>query len=636
MQFLSQTVTRSEYVVCIGTWNVNAKLEEEQHLPLWLKFDIEPDIIAVGIQEMIELSAANIIVGSTVADLASERAGKWIELIQKYLNDSLINKKYELIDAEYMIGLNLMVFATSEVKQGINESNQTSVIPCGAVGILGNKGAVCVSLQLDSSYICFVNAHFAAHQDELNKRNEDYAHIISAKVFTTIDIDYSQNNYMNETVLKTHKNIRKSLSKIRKRVESVQKDMRATSSISLANTSTGSEEYTSRGINHEEIYTGNRNRILSNNSTDYLDEGTTTSAASSTSSTNKVTKYAVNDHDIIIWFGDLNYRLEPGLSLLETYECIYDKTFAYLQTTDQLLYEKAAGRIFTGFHEAPLSFPPTYKFIPDKDQYDDRPDGKLRFPAWCDRVLWRTRLSSSQTSSNVIHVNQILYDTHPVTSLVYRSGSNIMSDHRPVQAILKILTNNVDDELQECALQQRGRHILKAAAMNKLIFYPDCLDLSVHSLKGDVLLRSLFGEYTVRFAFAESNIPSWMRVRPQTGVIGPSEELEVTLDIDARTLMSCMVGGQREVCAVLCCHVTHIVNPKAWRGGTSTSTTSSIKEIPIGNSLTSTRRNICIPSTSITSSTSFLPITLHFGEWKQNNTSSISSGLSSKLVNKYI
>ncbi len=38
----------------------------------------------------------------------------------------------------------------------------------------------------------------------------------------------------------------------------------------------------------------------------------------------------------------------------------------------------------------PLTFRPTYKFQPGTSTYEQRPEKKLRAPAWCDRILWRT------------------------------------------------------------------------------------------------------------------------------------------------------------------------------------------------------------------------------------------------------
>lgn len=41
--------------------------------------------------------------------------------------------------------------------------------------------------------------------------------------------------------------------------------------------------------------------------------------------------------------------------------------------------------------EADLTFAPTYKYEPKTDHYDRRPEKKLRCPAWCDRVLYKSK-----------------------------------------------------------------------------------------------------------------------------------------------------------------------------------------------------------------------------------------------------
>jgi hypothetical protein len=51
-----------------------------------------------------------------------------------------------------------------------------------------------------------------------------------------------------------------------------------------------------------------------------------------------------------------------------------------MQANDQLLREMAKGRVFVGFEEAPLDFPPTYKFDKMSDLYDS--SSKQRVPSW--------------------------------------------------------------------------------------------------------------------------------------------------------------------------------------------------------------------------------------------------------------
>ncbi|KAJ1428519.1 hypothetical protein B484DRAFT_67179 [Ochromonadaceae sp. CCMP2298] len=78
---------------------------------------------------------------------------------------------------------------------------------------------------------------------------------------------------------------------------------------------------------------------------------------------------------------------------------------AIMAACDQLSRERKKG-VFEGFSEGPLNFPPTYKFIPGTEEYDQRAEKKMRVPAWCDRVLWRSHRNTD--------VSQLLYCSHPL------------------------------------------------------------------------------------------------------------------------------------------------------------------------------------------------------------------------------
>lgn len=99
--------------------------------------------------------------------------------------------------------------------------------------------------------------------------------------------------------------------------------------------------------------------------------------------------FSPDDHDIIIWLGDLNYRLEERLSIDTAYSMIHSMDLPDLSQHDQLIRERAKGHSFEGFNEGQLVFLPTYQFIPGTADYDRREQGKQRCPAWCDRVLYR-------------------------------------------------------------------------------------------------------------------------------------------------------------------------------------------------------------------------------------------------------
>ena len=99
----------------------------------------------------------------------------------------------------------------------------------------------------------------------------------------------------------------------------------------------------------------------------------------------------VMDHDVVVLFGDLNFRLD-GKSFSEVMGMLESRSVSGLIDLDQLRKEQIKGedspsKLFC-FMEMPLTFLPSYKYEPGTDSYND--GGKGRAPAWCDRVLWFT------------------------------------------------------------------------------------------------------------------------------------------------------------------------------------------------------------------------------------------------------
>lgn len=94
------------------------------------------------------------------------------------------------------------------------------------------------------------------------------------------------------------------------------------------------------------------------------------------------------DHDLILWFGDLNFRIEDfGLHFVR--ESIKNRCYTDLWQKDQLNIAKRQDPLLREFQEGPLRFPPTYKFDKNSDNYDT--SEKKRKPAWTDRILWRLK-----------------------------------------------------------------------------------------------------------------------------------------------------------------------------------------------------------------------------------------------------
>ncbi|PIN24780.1 Inositol polyphosphate 5-phosphatase [Handroanthus impetiginosus] len=121
------------------------------------------------------------------------------------------------------------------------------------------------------------------------------------------------------------------------------------------------------------------------------------------------------DHDRIIWLGDLNYRIALA------YRCakalVEMQNWRALLENDQLRIEQRHRRVFAGWNEGNIYFPPTYKYSNNSDRYageNMHPKEKRRTPAWCDRILWHG---------------------HGLRQLSYVRGESRFSDHRPVCSI---------------------------------------------------------------------------------------------------------------------------------------------------------------------------------------------------------
>eukprot|EP00002_Diphylleia_rotans_P037167 TRINITY_DN8279_c0_g1_i4.p1 TRINITY_DN8279_c0_g1~~TRINITY_DN8279_c0_g1_i4.p1 ORF type:complete len:566 (-),score=82.64 TRINITY_DN8279_c0_g1_i4:1330-3027(-) len=123
-----------------------------------------------------------------------------------------------------------------------------------------------------------------------------------------------------------------------------------------------------------------------------------------------VEPFGIMRHDIIVWMGDLNYRINLPDSVAR--DLILKKKWSSLLENDQLIAQRHVDRVFVGFDEGLIDFPPTYKFDPGTDIYDS--SEKKRIPAYCDRVLW--------------------FHRSPLTLLKYTCLNILMSDHRPVLA----------------------------------------------------------------------------------------------------------------------------------------------------------------------------------------------------------
>ncbi|MCJ1484350.1 hypothetical protein MMC06_004519 [Schaereria dolodes] len=276
--------------------------------------------------------------------------------------------------------------------------NQIQWLETAGVGVgmheMGNKGAVGLRLGYAVSdgtmEITFVAAHLAPMEDGLTRRNADWRSIVKGLVFTPVKARSTRKNKKMRTIGAQTDDGAPLLSETQKHEADLRSQM-----------------------------------------------------------------YTPTSH--LIFAGDLNYRTSSIKPSKEDYEAYpqptKDKTdpkhFSNLLQNDQLTSELRAQRTCHGLQEAPIDFPPTYKYSDKQRAVAESNEGnswdwaRHRWPSWCDRILYLEIPSwmKSKDSSERIEIQR--YTALPLMST---------SDHRPVVLSFSLPLKPIpppDDEIGE-------------------------------------------------------------------------------------------------------------------------------------------------------------------------------------------
>ncbi|KAE7997704.1 hypothetical protein FH972_002311 [Carpinus fangiana] len=176
--------TRIENVkILTGTWNVAQGRASHDSLISWLSsVGSDVGIVVVGLQEVemgagvLAMSAAKETVG-----LEGSSVGQWwLDMIGKTLDEG---STFERVGSRQLAGLLLAVWVRNNLKAHVGDVDAAAV-PCGFGRAIGNKGAVGLRLRVYDRIMCFVNCHFAAHLEAVNRRNADFDHVYQTMTFS--------------------------------------------------------------------------------------------------------------------------------------------------------------------------------------------------------------------------------------------------------------------------------------------------------------------------------------------------------------------------------------------------------------------------------------------------------------------
>lgn len=150
--------------------------------------------------------------------------------------------------------------------------------------------------------------------------------------------------------------------------------------------------------------------------------------------------------DCVFWCGDLNFRLaQPREEVIQwiTNTCFPQESPINLHK-DQLRTILNEGAVLRGFEEAPVTFPPTYKYDPGTHNFDS--SSKQRTPAYTDRILFKGKGHTRGYIRRVSHNTANPCKDGTIECLIYDSVPSICtSDHKPVWGVFKtILRPGID------------------------------------------------------------------------------------------------------------------------------------------------------------------------------------------------
>ncbi|KAJ4805284.1 Endonuclease/exonuclease/phosphatase family protein [Rhynchospora pubera] len=156
-----------------GTWNVGQEKANHDSLISWLGTAVsDVGLVVVGLQE-VDMGAGFLAISAakeTVGLEGSANGDWWLDSIGRTLDEGTT---FQRVGSRQLAGLLIGAWARKNLRPHIGDVD-AGAIATGIGRAIGNKGAVGLRMRVYDRVMCFVNSHFAAHLEAVNKRNADF------------------------------------------------------------------------------------------------------------------------------------------------------------------------------------------------------------------------------------------------------------------------------------------------------------------------------------------------------------------------------------------------------------------------------------------------------------------------------
>ncbi|XP_073493978.1 phosphatidylinositol 3,4,5-trisphosphate 5-phosphatase 2A-like [Phyllobates terribilis] len=143
----------------------------------------------------------------------------------------------------------------------------------------------------------------------------------------------------------------------------------------------------------------------------------------------------------LFWAGDLNYKLD--MPFQDVLQCIYSGQHQLLLPVDQLNQEREKKKIFLGFKEHLITFPPTCRYERGSRSYDlqkaKKTGTRIFSPSWSDRILWTSYPGTEVKCNSYGCTDDIVTSDHSPVFTTFDVGLHALSQ-RDCRYSLKFLS----------------------------------------------------------------------------------------------------------------------------------------------------------------------------------------------------